>query len=50
MKRLKKEEGTEREEEKGAEEIEFEEIEMVMRRLKKGKTAGEDGIQNEVWI
>lgn len=30
--------------------LEWEEVEDVIRRLKKRKAAGEDGVQNEVWI
>lgn len=35
------------EEEEG---INWEEIEEVMKKMKKGKAAGEDGIRNEVWL
>lgn len=31
-------------------EIDWDEIETVFRKLKKGNAAGEDGIQNEAWM
>lgn len=36
--------------EKGRGELEQGEIERIIRKLKKGKTAGEDGVQNKVWL
>jgi len=48
IKRTGEKEGVEGEE--GEEEIKFEEVDRAIRKLKKGKTAGEDGIQNEVWL
>jgi len=30
--------------------LELEEVRRAMKRLKKGKAAGEDGIRNEIWL
>lgn len=35
---------------KGEEDMEFEEMDRTIRKLKKGKMAEEDEIQNEVWL
>lgn len=43
-------EEVEGEEGKGEEDMKFEEMDRAIRKLKKGKVAEEDEIQNEVWL
>lgn len=38
------------EEREGEEELGLVEVERAIRKLKKGKAAGEDGIQNKAWL
>lgn len=38
------------EEREGEEELGLEEVERAIKKLKKGKAVGEDGIQNEAWL
>lgn len=36
--------------EEGEEEMKFEEVDRAVRKLKKRKAVGEEGIQNELWL